>query len=113
PAPAFGAGHSLGEYSALVSAGALSFEDALRLVRLRGLAMQAAVPEGQGAMAAILGGETAAVVELCDAARGDDVLAPANFNAPGQIVIAGHTAAVQRAKQLASERKLKAIPLSV
>lgn len=113
PDPAFAAGHSLGEYSALVAAGALELEDAVRLVRLRGEAMQAAVPEGTGAMAAILGGDAAAVSALCDAARGDDVLAPANFNAPGQVVIAGHAAAVARARELAGSRKLKAIPLAV
>jgi [acyl-carrier-protein] S-malonyltransferase len=113
PAPAFAAGHSLGEYSALVAAGALVFEDAVRLVRLRGQAMQTAVPEGQGAMAAILGGDEAAVRSLCDDARQGEVLAPANFNAPGQIVIAGHATAVTRARDLAGARKLKAIPLNV
>jgi len=111
--PAFAAGHSLGEYSALVAAGALDFEDAVRLVRLRGQAMQSAVPAGLGAMAAILGGDEAAVRGLCDDARGGDVLAPANFNAPGQIVIAGHATAVERARELAGSRKLKAIPLQV
>jgi len=113
PAPAFAAGHSLGEYSALVAAGALAFEDAVRLVRLRGQAMQNAVPEGRGAMAAILGGDEAAVTSLCDEARQNEVLAPANFNAPGQIVIAGHASAVARARELAGSRKLKAIPLNV
>lgn len=111
--PAFAAGHSLGEYSALVAAGALVFEDAVRLVRLRGQAMQNAVPEGQGAMAAILGGDEAAVRTLCDDARAGDILSPANFNAPGQIVIAGHATAVTRARDLAGARKLKAIPLNV
>jgi [acyl-carrier-protein] S-malonyltransferase len=113
PQPAFAAGHSLGEYSALVAAGALAFEDAVRLVRLRGQAMQSAVPEGVGAMAAILGGDAAGVVSLCDDAREGDTLAPANFNAPGQIVIAGDAAAVARARELAGARKLKAIPLNV
>lgn len=113
PAPAYAAGHSLGEYSALVAAGALSFDDAVRLVRLRGQAMQAAVPEGVGAMAAILGGDEAQVRTLCDDARGADVLAPANFNAPGQVVIAGHAAAVRRAGELAGTRKLKSIALNV
>lgn len=113
PPPAFAAGHSLGEYSALVAAGALAFEDAVRLVRLRGQAMQDAVPEGHGAMAAILGGDEAAVRALCDDAREGDVLAPANFNAPGQIVIAGHAASVARARELAAARRLKAIPLNV
>lgn len=113
PPPAFAAGHSLGEYSALVAAGALAFADAVRLVRLRGKAMQEAVPAGVGAMAAILGGEEPAVRDLCDAAREGDVLSPANFNAPGQIVIAGSAAAVERARALAGDRKLKAIPLQV
>jgi len=113
PSPSFAAGHSLGEYSALVAAGALEFEDAVRIVRLRGAAMQSAVPEGKGAMAAIIGGDEAAVVALCDAVRGGDVLAPANYNAPGQIVIAGDAAAVARARELAGSRKLKAIALNV
>jgi [acyl-carrier-protein] S-malonyltransferase len=113
PLPAYAAGHSLGEYSALVAAGALDFADAVKLVRLRGRAMQAAVPEGEGAMAAIIGGDQAAVAELCDAARENEVVAPANFNAPGQIVIAGHAGAVRRAAALAGSRKLKAIPLNV
>src|SRR6185312_10208816 len=90
PAPAYAAGHSLGEYSALVAAGAPGFEDAVRLVHLRGQAMQDAVPAGLGGMAAILGGDAAAVEALCrDAAQGE-VVAPANFNTPGQIVISGH-----------------------
>jgi [acyl-carrier-protein] S-malonyltransferase len=111
--PACGAGHSLGEYSALVAAGALAFEDAVRLVHLRGQAMQEAVPEGLGGMAAIMGGDAAAVEALCrDAAEGQ-VVSPANFNAPGQIVISGHKTAVARAAVLASERKLKAIVLNV
>ena len=103
PLPACAAGHSLGEYSALVAAGALGFEDAVRLVHLRGQAMQDAVPEGLGGMAAIMGG---------DAAEGE-VVSPANFNAPGQIVISGHKTAVARAAALAGERKLKAILLNV
>lgn len=113
PAPAFAAGHSLGEYSALVAAGALSFGDAVALVRLRGSAMQRAVPEGQGGMLAVIGGDAASVEELCAAAREDDVLAPANYNCPGQIVIAGHAVAVERAQRIAKDRKLKAIPLKV
>ncbi len=113
PAPALAAGHSLGEYSALVASGALELEDAVRLVHLRGKAMQDAVPEGQGAMAAIMGGDPDAVRALCaDAAQGE-VLSPANFNAPGQVVIAGQASAVERAARLAGERKLKAIPLKV
>ena len=113
PVPLFAAGHSLGEYSALVAAGALRFEDAVRLVRLRGRAMQEAVAPGEGAMAAIMGGEPDAVEQLCADARQQDVLSAANFNAPGQIVIAGDAAAVGRAAELAGTRKLKAIPLKV
>jgi len=113
PAPAFVAGHSLGEYSALVAAGALSLEDAVRLVHIRGQAMQEAVPAGVGAMAAVMGGDAEAVELLCrDASEGEPV-SPANFNAPGQIVIAGAAAAVKRATELAKERSLKAIPLKV
>jgi len=111
--PAFAAGHSLGEYSALVAAGALSLEDAVRLVELRGRAMQAAVPEGRGAMVAILGGNRAAVLGLCADARGSGVVEPANFNAPGQVVLSGDRMAIERAASLAGERKLKAIPLKV
>ena len=117
PAPVFAAGHSLGEYSALVAAGVLDLRTAVQLVRLRGEAMQRAVPSGVGSMAAIVGGETAAVEELCRDALAtlgpDVVLSPANFNAPGQTVIAGHTEAVNCAAKLAGARKLKAIPLKV
>jgi [acyl-carrier-protein] S-malonyltransferase len=117
PAPRYAAGHSLGEYSALVAAGVLDLRTAVQLVRLRGEAMQRAVPSGVGGMAAIVGGDAAAVEELCAEARaalgGDVVLSPANFNAPGQIVIAGHAEAVERASQLAGSRRLKAIPLKV
>jgi [acyl-carrier-protein] S-malonyltransferase len=113
PQPAFALGHSLGEYSALVAAGALTLEDAVRVVHLRGRAMQQAVPPGRGAMAAIMGGEPEAVRALCDEARGADVLAPANYNAPGQIVISGTAEAVARAVELASARKLKGILLKV
>jgi [acyl-carrier-protein] S-malonyltransferase len=113
PDPAFAAGHSLGEYSALVAAGALELEDAIRLVRLRGQAMQEAMPPGAGGMAAVLGGDEAAVRALCDAARESEVLEPANFNAPGQIVVAGHTGALDRAAQLAGRFKLKTISLPV
>lgn len=112
-APAAAAGHSLGEYSALVAAGAISLEDAVRLVHLRGKAMQDAVPEGQGAMAAVMGGDADAVRRLCAEAAEGEVVSPANFNAPGQIVIAGHASAVGRASALASKYKLKAIPLKV
>ncbi len=113
PAPSFAAGHSLGEYSALVAAGALTLEDAVRIVHLRGRAMQDAVPEGEGGMAAVMGGDRAAVEALCAEAAEGDVLAPANFNAPGQIVISGHKRAVDRATVLAGSKKLKAIALKV
>jgi [acyl-carrier-protein] S-malonyltransferase len=111
--PSYAAGHSLGEYSALVAAGALAFEDAVRLVHLRGRAMQEAVPPGRGAMAAIMGGDADAIAALCSEAAAGDVLSPANFNAPGQIVISGTSEAVGRAVELAGARKLKAIPLKV
>jgi [acyl-carrier-protein] S-malonyltransferase len=94
PAPAALAGHSLGEYTALVAAGALGFADALRLVELRGQLMQAAVPEGQGGMAAVIGLDDAQVEALCAANPTGTVLEPANFNAPGQVVVAGQTAAL-------------------
>lgn len=111
--PDYVAGHSLGEYSALVAAGCLDFKEAVKVVRKRGELMQEAVPAGAGAMAAILGMEEAAVTQLCaDAAQGE-VCACANFNAPGQIVIAGTAAAVARAVALAGERQGKAIPLPV
>lgn len=115
--PAFAAGHSLGEYSALVAADALSLEDAIRLVRARGRAMQDAVPPGTGAMSAIMGVEPGRVEQLCrDALNGDAgalVCCPANFNAPGQIVIAGHAAAVARVGELVTAEKGRAIPLDV
>ena len=95
--PDFVAGHSLGEYSALVAAGALSLGDAARLVRRRGEFMQEAVPVGVGAMAAILGIGAEKVVEACEAAAQDQICAPANFNSPEQIVIAGAKEAVERA----------------
>lgn len=95
------AGHSLGEYAALVCAGALDFSDAVRMVRLRGTFMQEAVPVGTGAMAAILGLDNDVLVKLCAQAAQGQVVAPANFNSSGQIVIAGHSEAVQRAIELA------------
>ena len=108
------AGHSLGEYSALVAAGALDFADALRLVRLRGQLMQEAVPVGTGAMAAILALDDAAVAavaaEAADAAAGE-VCAVANYNSPGQTVIAGHRAAIDRAAVLARERGARKVSL--
>ena len=99
--PDFVAGHSLGEYSALVAAGAISFRDAVQLVRKRGRFMQEAVPPGVGAMAAILGMEADRVAEICEKAAESEVVSPANINSPGQIVIAGHAAAVQRAVDIA------------
>jgi [acyl-carrier-protein] S-malonyltransferase len=113
PEPTFVAGHSLGEYTALVSAGALSLEDAVQLVHLRGRAMQEAVPAGVGAMAAIMGGTQAQIVEICRSASNGEIVSPANFNAPGQIVIAGHAAAVERAKAAATSAGQKVIPLKV
>ena len=105
--PQWLAGHSLGEYSALVAAGALKFEDALPLVRLRAQAMQEAVPEGTGGIAAIVGLDAAKVEEVCrDAAEGE-VLEPANLNSPVQVVIAGHRAAVERGMALAKQRGAK------
>jgi [acyl-carrier-protein] S-malonyltransferase len=114
---AFAAGHSLGEYSAHVAAGTLSFADALRTVRRRGQLMQEAVPVGAGAMAAILGGDADAVGRACtEASRelGGRVVSPANLNAPGQVVIAGHADAVARAGELAKAAGAKrVIPLAV
>jgi [acyl-carrier-protein] S-malonyltransferase len=102
--PEAAAGHSLGEYSALVAAGALSFADAIRAVRERGRLMQSAVPQGQGTMAA-LGLDFAAVREVCDlASANSEIVVPANLNGPGQIVVAGHAGAVRRAIELAKER---------
>jgi len=100
PAPAFVAGHSLGEYSALVAAGVLDLSDALRTVRMRGRYMQEAVPVGTGAMAAVMGGELADVQRVCAEASGDEVCSIANINSPGQLVIAGHATAVDRAIEL-------------
>jgi [acyl-carrier-protein] S-malonyltransferase len=114
--PDFYAGHSLGEYTALVAAGALRFQDAVPLVRFRAQAMQDAVPEGTGAIAAVLGLEVEEVERLClDAANGD-VLEAVNLNSPGQIVIAGHKVAVERGMALAKERGAKRallLPMSV
>jgi len=113
PAPTFVAGHSLGEYSALVAAGAIALEDAVRLVNLRGRAMQVAVPPGVGAMAAIIGATAEQITEICRNVSNGEVVSPANFNAPGQIVIAGHAAAVERAKAAATASGQKVIPLKV
>lgn len=111
--PVMVAGHSLGEYSALVCAEALDFEQAVRLVHQRGLFMQEAVPVGEGAMAAVMGVDQAAVEALCRDAAGDQVLCPANFNGGGQVVIAGHAAAVERAVALGKERGAVVKPLKV
>jgi [acyl-carrier-protein] S-malonyltransferase len=111
--PSFVAGHSLGEYSALVAAGTIAFEDAVRLVHLRGKAMQEAVPVGVGAMAAIIGGTMEQITELCERASEDEVVSCANFNAPGQVVIGGHSSAVERARRLAGEAGFKVITLKV
>lgn len=112
--PARLAGHSLGEYSALVAAGVLTLESAARLVRLRGQLMQDAAPAGTGAMAAVLGAEDALVQEICEAVSGREVVVPANYNSPGQIVIGGHAAAVDKAlTQLAERGVRKAVKLAV
>jgi [acyl-carrier-protein] S-malonyltransferase len=111
----FVAGHSLGEYSALVAAGALDFADAVRTVRARGQFMQEAVPPGEGAMAAVLGLDRRLVVQACEEAKGTGVVQVANLNAPGQTVIAGATAAVRRAVELAKAKGAKralALPVS-
>ena len=111
PVPAVVAGHSLGEYTALVAAGALGFRDAVPLVRFRAQAMQEAVPAGIGAMAAILGLDAAAVAAVCVEAAGDSgsgmIVEPVNFNGPEQVVIAGHKEAVERAIALATARGAK------
>jgi [acyl-carrier-protein] S-malonyltransferase len=102
--PDYVAGHSLGEFSALVAAGSLELADALRLVRRRGEYMQEAVPVGQGAMAALLGLDAGTAEEICREAAGNEVVSPANLNSPAQIVIAGHRGAVERAVELAKAR---------
>ena len=114
--PAIMAGHSLGEYSALVCSGAMNFEDAISLVRDRGLFMQAAVSAGEGAMAAILGMEDDAVIKVCLESAQNQVVEAVNFNSPGQVVIAGHAAAVNRAIEAATEagaKKAILLPVSV
>ncbi|MBN8801133.1 MAG: [acyl-carrier-protein] S-malonyltransferase [Lysobacteraceae bacterium SCN 69-123] len=112
--PAVLAGHSLGEYTALVAAGALSLRDGAHLVRLRGQLMQEAAPTGVGAMAAVLGAEDALVQEICEQASGSQVVVPANFNSPGQIVIGGDAAAVDRALALLADKGVrKAVKLAV
>src|SRR5690554_1196369 len=114
--PAWLAGHSLGEYSALVCSGAMSFADGVRLVRTRGEFMQQAVPSGQGAIAAILGLDADKIEEACASAAQGEIVSAVNYNAPGQIVIAGNVAAVERAIlacQQAGARKAMPLPVSV
>jgi [acyl-carrier-protein] S-malonyltransferase len=105
--PDYVAGHSLGEYTALVASGALAFRDAVPLVRFRAEAMQEAVPAGIGAMAAVIGGDDAAIADACREAAQGEVVEPVNFNAPGQVVIAGHRSAVERAIVAAKARGAK------
>lgn len=114
--PAWMAGHSLGEYTALVCSGAISFSDAIELVEQRGRLMQEAVPSGVGAMAAVVGLEDHQVVNVCTSVAGTEVVAAVNFNAPGQVVIAGHVAAVERAMLAAKAAGAKLVvklPVSV
>ncbi len=114
--PVVMAGHSLGEYSALVCAGVIAFEDAIQLVAARGQLMQQAVPAGEGAMAAILGLADEAVIAVCEQAAESEVVSAVNFNSPGQVVIAGHKNAVERATELAKQAGAKRallLPVSV
>ncbi|MCJ7642480.1 MAG: ACP S-malonyltransferase [Desulfobacterales bacterium] len=111
--PQLAAGHSLGEYSALVASGAFGFSDAIQIVRLRGRFMQEAVPVGEGTMAAVLGMDRDEIEKLCEEVSQGEVISPANFNCPGQIVVAGHTKAVHRAVDKAEERGKKAVLLPV
>lgn len=111
--PQITAGHSLGEYSALVASGGLTFSEAVKIVRLRGKFMQEAVPAGEGAMAAVLGMEKDQIEKLCQEVSSGEVLAPANFNCPGQIVIAGHSKAVERAMERVKREGKKAVLLPV
>jgi len=114
--PSLLAGHSLGEYSALVAAGALSLHDAAGLVRERGRLMQDAVPAGVGAMAAVLGADDQLIADVCEQVAGNEIVAPANYNSPGQTVIAGHAAAVDRVLAKLAEcgvRKSIKLPVSV
>jgi [acyl-carrier-protein] S-malonyltransferase len=114
PLPGLVAGHSLGEYSALVCAGKMNFVDAINLVEQRGQFMQEAVPTGVGKMAAIIGLDDDKVVAACDASAGDEIVAPVNYNSPGQIVIAGNVQAVERAMDACKESGAKrAMPLAV
>lgn len=112
--PTLMAGHSLGEYSALVCAGAIDFQDAVKLVELRGKLMQQAVPEGTGAMYAIIGLDNGSIIKACQNAEQGEVVSAVNFNSPGQVVIAGAKAAVERAAVLCKEAGAKrALPLAV
>lgn len=114
--PALMAGHSLGEYSALVCAGVIAFADAVRLVELRGKFMQDAVPAGTGAMSAIIGLDDAAIAQACEAAAEGQVVSPVNYNSPGQVVIAGHKEAVERAGaacKAAGAKRALPLPVSV
>lgn len=114
--PVFLAGHSLGEYSALVCAGVIEFKDAIKLVSSRGKYMQEAVPKGTGAMAAILGLDDGVVREVCVAASSNETAEAVNFNSPGQVVIAGHTGAIEKAIDIAKEKGAKRaimLPVSV
>jgi [acyl-carrier-protein] S-malonyltransferase len=114
PKPDFVAGHSLGEYSALVAANAVTFPDAVKTVRKRGTFMQEAVPVGVGAMAAILGSDLATIETVCDEVANGEVCSPANINSPSQIVIAGNSGAIDRACEVLKERGAKrAIKLNV
>ncbi|MBM4357373.1 MAG: ACP S-malonyltransferase [Deltaproteobacteria bacterium] len=113
PPPVCAAGHSLGEYAALAAASVLSLEDAVRVCRARGLAMQDAVAPGDGAMAAVMGVDDDALAAICAEVAQGEVVSPANFNAPGQTVIAGDAAAVARAGARLKERGGKVIPLNV
>jgi [acyl-carrier-protein] S-malonyltransferase len=112
-APHSTAGHSLGEYSALVASEALTFSEAVKIVRLRGQFMQEAVPLGEGVMAAVLGMERDQVEKLCEEVSSGEILTPANFNCPGQIVIAGHTKAIERAIERIKQEGKKAVLLPV
>ncbi|MCC3701258.1 ACP S-malonyltransferase [Rouxiella badensis] len=112
--PAYMAGHSLGEYSALVCAGVLDFKQAISLVELRGKLMQEAVPEGTGAMSAIIGLDNESIAKACEASAQGEVVSPVNFNSPGQVVIAGNKAAVERANEACKAAGAKrALPLPV
>lgn len=111
--PAYVLGHSLGEFSALVATGALAFADAVRLVRLRGQAMQDAVPAGTGAMAAVIGVPIEDLEAMCKEVEEGEVVSPANENGGGQVVVAGHAAAVERLMALAKSRKGRVVPLKV